>query len=154
MIKNYVILLLVTIMFILVAWGLINQYAQSKKEQTIFVEHEIAEIKVNDLKNYLLETPNTIILLIFDNNEKELLELVMILSEHNIIQNVVYLDVREPLVEDRLIIEEKLSFSFAKVAEENLILIIDDFKLVDKMYVADGEDALIDFFQEWNYIDD
>ncbi len=154
MIKNYIILLLVSILFIFLTWWLISQYAQSKEEQTFFLQHEIAEIKATNLENYLLETPNTIILLIFDSEEELLTELAMFLSEHNIVQNTVYLDLNKVTEEDITRIEDNLQVSFAIIENQNLILVIDDFVIVDKTNITDDEVKLLTFFKKWNYIDD
>lgn len=154
-IKNYVILLIVSGLFIWLAWGLITQYAKIKESEELnLMGAEIAEIKPMDLKDFLLETPDVIVLLIVADESAELNQLKDFLASNNLLQQSVYLNLNISATDKITAVEENLDVSYQTVKEQNTILIIDDFATVAKMPATDDKLELEKFFAKWGYLDD
>ncbi len=153
-VKNYLILIIVSGVFVLLCWWLISQYARThEKDQNLSLQYEIAEIKPLDLYDYLLETPDVIILAISDQ-DAEMTVLIDFLTEQNLLYYTVYLYLSDLTPEEIASIEANLQVSYQWLEEQNLILLIDDFELVDNMAITDDVAELESFFQKWGYYDD
>ncbi len=137
--KNYIFLTLITVVFVLVSWFLINSYADSQKAAEGSLDLPVAEIKVANLDDFLLETPDVV--LWFGNQEDEelIFEFVNFFKEENMVSEVVFLNVKELTESEKKYIEDNFVLNIEKLLKQMHFLVINDFEIIGKHTIENGE---------------
>ncbi len=98
--KNYLIWIFTTIIFIVISLYVIINYANRPDNNEKTLDAEISEIKIANLDDFLLETPDIIIWFYSSQDDDLTKELINFFNEKNIIQEIVYLNINNFEEED------------------------------------------------------
>ncbi len=152
--KNYLMLIIISILFIFFSVFIIREYAETKVEDEVNIfENSIPEIKIANLDDYLLETPDLIFIL-SDKDGSETIgeELVKILSEQNLLTETVYMDKADLEDSDWNIINNIFKVDIEKAKEKDILILVHDFEVTDSISISDADNVSdrIEIFLERN----
>ncbi len=157
--KNYIILIIITGLMLLISYWLIDSYANfSDDQQHVSLKTEMAEIKAVNLKDFLLETPDILVLFVHNDVSEEFSEeLLSFLRENNLFSEIVYLNTSEVEEEDQPKIMETFNVDLEKISEEIMLIVISDFEIVASFNLVESDYIWRDlniFLLKWGYLDD
>lgn len=151
-VKNYVIyaILVVCTMLIVFYLGSWYQKTNSNIEEKAIISSVLSEVKKNELGNYLVENPNTILYVITDVNSEEQEVLKEVVTEYNLRDSILFLTLKE---------KEKSSFEKdylekTKVSYPNL-LVFEEGKYITSFqdsYTLFTKDNFVSFLKNYGVI--
>lgn len=139
--RNYFILGLVSVVFVFLSLEIIKNYAQKDQvnQDAAFIDNFISEIKVANLNDYLLETPDTIIFFTDKQMPKETVgELVEVFANYNLLNEMVYINKSLFVENDDKKIKKLFDFDYDELIEHEFIIVIKDFVVIDH-FIFNGE---------------
>ncbi len=150
--KNYLLLGIVSIAFVWLSLFLIKEYSEAEKriDEDSFIDNFVPEVKITNLNDFLLETPDVIIIFADKNQEKDfIVEMVNLFAQQNILDKVIYID--------RIVLTEKDQKKVKglidhEIEQNDYILFVHDFIVEDKYSLQDQDlDGLREFIEIKGY---
>ncbi len=138
--KNYILLLSAFVITIFSAWYIFNMYTDYIFEKDHTLSNYISEISYDELSNYVIDNPNTIVYLSSRDNinhvdfEKSFIDYI---KENNLKSSIVYFDTKKIAINDLITI--KATYFKENLSEVNLdtfpnLIIFENGKIVDLLY--------------------
>ncbi len=150
--KNYLLLGIISIGFVWLTLFLIKEYSEAEKkvEEESFIDNLVPEVKVANLDDFLLETPDVIIIFTDKKQEKDfMLEVVNLFAQQNILNEVIYINRLDLSEKDKEKIKALIDH---EIDQNDYVLFVHDFLVENKYSLFDRDiEGLRNFIETKGY---